>query len=245
MIIGLGLGLGGRAAGAAAAAYDPAVLALTGWWRANYVGSPWTPTASAGSSASNGDFAEATNPPATGSAVNGLTPADFDGSNDVLASATTLPTLVSVSAGTIIALFNADAVAADEGAGAAISNAQLFTNASGHIGMSVSASGLRCALHDGAYREPAANAFSTGAWVMGMMRWNGTVVEQSVNAGTATSTAAGNLSGGNAVKTGANYAGTVFFDGKLLELMTIDSFLSDATLIQIKSYFNAHYGLSL
>jgi hypothetical protein len=41
--------------GTAAGAADPSSLSLTGWWRASYAGSPWTPSASAGSSGSNGD----------------------------------------------------------------------------------------------------------------------------------------------------------------------------------------------
>src|SRR5262245_903161 len=48
-----------------AVSYDPAILALDGWWRAPYA-DPWTPTASAGASGSNGNLTSSGSP-ATGS----------------------------------------------------------------------------------------------------------------------------------------------------------------------------------
>lgn len=65
---------------------DPSLLNLGGWWPGSFTGSPWVGAASAGSSGSR-NLTEATNPPSTGSALNGFTPAVFDGVNDVLGGA--------------------------------------------------------------------------------------------------------------------------------------------------------------
>jgi len=63
----------------------PHTLAWSGYWSTNYAGSPWVGEATAGAS-SGRDLTEATNPPATGTARYGHTPADFDGVNDTLSS---------------------------------------------------------------------------------------------------------------------------------------------------------------
>jgi hypothetical protein len=84
------------------AVFDPATLSLTGWWRAAYAGSPWAPTASAGTSGTANrdlgvDSGAAT--PSVGTALNGLDTADFDGSTQSMADGdSTLDTYVSAAA---------------------------------------------------------------------------------------------------------------------------------------------------
>lgn len=245
--IGFGLSAGGRAAkkksSGAAAAFDPANLSLTGWWRASYGGSPWSPTASAGSSGSNGNLAEATNPPAVGTAQNGLTPADFDGTNDVLTNATAFSTLFTASAGSIIVLFLADVAVA---AGLVYDDPGLFVDGSnGFLSANYSDSGFRAYVDDGATKSVSVAA-STGAYHVGQMKWNGTNLSARVDSGSWSSTACGNASNlAGTVKVGPNYAGVQFFNGRILELMCAASALADATFTDIVGYINSRYALSL
>ncbi len=71
--------------GCSCAGFTPADLNLTGFWDASYAGAPWAGTASLGSSGSKSLITTDTNIPRThtaptaGTAVNGYTPASFDG----------------------------------------------------------------------------------------------------------------------------------------------------------------------
>ena len=55
----------------------------TGFWRANYTGSPWPGETTLGPSGTR-DLTEAISPPAGGAAQNGYTPADFNGTLNLL-----------------------------------------------------------------------------------------------------------------------------------------------------------------
>ncbi len=72
-------------AGCDCGGWTPANLSLTGFWDASYGGAPWAGTASLGSSGTKSLITTDTNiprthtAPAVGSAVNGFTPASFDG----------------------------------------------------------------------------------------------------------------------------------------------------------------------
>lgn len=227
---------------APASSFDPATLSLTGWWRPNYGGSPWVGSTSAGASGGR-TLTEATNAPSIGTAVNGHIPADFDGTNDIL-NGIALSNYITTGAGTVIVLAFIDSVVASTGL--ARSDEGVVGQAGvNFIAMGVSSSGLRTSAFDSAHRECGPTACSTGAWHMLMMRWNGSVLEQSVDLGTVASVACTGPSTITAnLKIGAN-ASTAFFDGKVLEVITASSYLSDATLANIKSYFNTRYALSL
>lgn len=225
-------------------AYDLAGLAFSGWWRAPYSGSPMTPTASAGASGSNGNLTEATNPPATGTAVNGYTPADLDGVNDKLTSVSTATNFLAAAAGTMLAFVNLDTVAANS-ASANLNAAILCnTNGSGYAILGVSASGLRGAVFDTQYRQPLAVACTTGAWHLVMLRWDSSNVEHSVDAGTASGTSCSalnsNVTLGN-IRVGSNAAAGVFVDGKILELATAKVAIADSDLTKINTCFRCRY----
>lgn len=85
-------------------------LALTGRWTTAYAASPWVGVASAGSSGTN-NLTEATNPPATGPALNGRTPALFNGTNSKLTAATDAGTMLSAGAWSFWCLFKANTIA--------------------------------------------------------------------------------------------------------------------------------------
>lgn len=233
------------------AVFDPATLSLSGWWRADtttgeYDGSPWAPTASAGGSGSAGNLSNA-NAPSVGATQNGYAPADFIPANNDELTGPTGSGLWTTTAGTVIVLFYADAAAADAGAGVPYANPMLVTMETGPwVMMGYSDSGLRSAIHDGGYKEPAAIACGTGAWHMGMMRWDASTLEQSVDGGSTTSVGISTLTGvGTAMRVGTNYNGAAFFDGRMLEIITLNTKIPDADVGNVKSYFNSRYALAL
>lgn len=244
MRLGLGISLSGTPGGAASS-FDPATLALTGWWRASYAGSPWTGTASAGTSGSR-NLTEATNPPAVGAAINGLTPADLDGANDRLLNATLMTTMVSASAGTLVALFNADAAAADGGATSAYTLPLLIgEDASGALYLAYSSSGVR---FGGVSAAPAHNsvavAASPGSLHFAVATWNATTMSLSVDGGAFSSVAHVLTLGGGSVSVGKNYDGTAFFNGQLAEIMMGAFTATAGDVANLKSYINARYARS-
>ncbi len=239
----LGLGLYLSSLQSVGSSYDPAGLPLTGWWRASYAGSPWTGTASAGSSGSK-NLTEATNPPAAGTAVNGLTPAAFDGTNDRLANATAMSSIFTAAAGTFVVIAKTNAAAAP--AAGPYDDPTFFSDpAIGAVGLGWNTSGVRAFLTDGSYKT-ATIAQGTGSWFMACMRWDSANLSLDINGGATTNVAAGAISNvTGTLRIGANYAAAAFLNGSILEVMTAASKLTDTDRNNIKSYFNARYALSL
>lgn len=227
-------------------AFDPATLALTGWWRASFTASPWTPTASAGSSGANGNLAEATNPPTSGTAQNGFNPAAFDGINQVLTSANNFSTFVTGGAGSIWVLFYATAAAADAGAGLRIGNPGLVFQDTGGttFGIGYSDAGVTVAYYDGAYEELVIAA-SLNNYHLAQVKWDSTNLKMRVDSGARSSIAAAAMTlSANPIVVGKNYT-TGYQACRVLEVGTINSALSDADEDNIKSYVNSRYGLAL
>jgi hypothetical protein len=225
------------------AAFDPATLTLTGWWRGSYSGSPWTGTASAGSSGSR-DLTEATNPPGTGSAVNGFTPADFDGTNDVLTNATAISTLLSASAWSMWALVNLDAINTNNAD--VWLNDPILNDSGAFWGVHLKSGGTVHAYQwDGASKS-VSETVSTGGWALVQAKYNGTNLLLRVNSGSWQSAAAGNISTlTGTLRAGVTPTGGHALDGKVLELALAASALSDANFDNVKSYVNSRYALSL
>ena len=232
----------------AGSTFDPATLSLTGWWRASYAGSPWTPTASAGSSGSNGNLAEAVDPPATGSAVNGYTPADFV-PNDELSNATTISTYLSDAAGTIAVLFYADAAGADVGATAYYGYAALFSDdTNGFLALTFTTAGVTLGCYNGATFDGLQVACGTGAWHLAQARWSSASgnIEVRIDSGAWNTLARTvSMSGTDGIRVGTNYGQTAFLDGKVLEVLTIRARISDGNSDDLVDYVNARYGLAL
>ncbi len=241
---------------AGGSAFDPGTLNLTGWWRASYAGSPWTPTASAGPSGSNGNLAEATNPPATGLAVNGHTPADFDGTDDRLVTASANgevdfygTTLYATDSYTIIVLFYADAAVA--GQGAALYDEAVLWGEQGATGgpiLSFSTDGVKGGHFDFATWKSVSVAASTGNWHAAFLRYDNTNIEVGVDSGAVSSITpdpGGYTPSSADVNIGMNYAASKYFDGRIAEIMISSEALDDTARANIISYFNDRYGLAL
>jgi hypothetical protein len=223
------------------AAFNPATLSLTGWWRSSYSGSPWTPTASAGGSGSVGNFTEATNPPATGAAVNGLTPANFDGTNDCL-SGPNASALLSASAYTVWILGRADTSAAAGGNPWAEPGLLQHSTAGTVWGMSYANGKVRAVHYDGGVKTVEVAIAATN-YFLARLRFNGSTLGLIVNNSSENTAAAGNLSGGfgHAMFMGKNYDSSLFFDGQILEVITASSDLS-ANDASMRQYMSDRYG---
>lgn len=236
--------------GSSVAAIDPAALSLTGWWRASYAGSPWAGTASAGGSGSR-NLTEATNPPGT-AVVGGFTAADADGTNDVLNYTGTLDDLINANAASMWVLFNADTAQADAGAGNRINNtAFLAEGSAGFFSFGFTAGGVHVSWHNaGAYSELII-ACATAGWHLAQFKYDagqaGAQLRLRVDGGAWSTASAGVLDGGltNAVKLLQRYFLGNFFDGKILDIGTADSALSDASFDGIRGYCNTRYAVSV
>lgn len=228
-----------------AAVYDPAVLSLNGWWRANsttgYTSGTFNGVASAGSSGSR-NLTEATNPPGTGSTLNGHTVADFDGTNDRLGTALTLDDFANSNAISGWLLFNADSAPADPGAGTRYAAAQMLTDVTDaycHVG--ITANGVHFSYDAGATYCQIAT--STGVWNFAQFKYDGTNIKLRVNTSSWASTpSSGPASLVRAMRMGANYNATAFFDGKIAECALCDSVVSDANFDNIRLYLLSRYG---
>jgi len=243
----IGLGAGSMIVGAmpVASVFDPASLALSGWWRANYTNpGPWNGVASAGAS-SGRDLSEATNPPATGTAQNGLTPADFDGSNDELSIATGVSSFFSASAWTIVVLFRADSTVAATGDLYECESFLADDGASATIGMGITDSGVQVWHYGGGAWPGLTIAAGTGAYHLAQAKYDGTNIKMRIDSGSYSSQAASNASLSSNLRVGMSWNGSKFYDGRLTEIMLAQSALSDADLDNIKSYLNARYALAL
>lgn len=245
--MGIPLGLRSRRGNqdaAAAAVFDPATLALSGWWRADYTGAPWAARASAGASLANGDLATNLSDPATGAAQNGFTPADFNGTTNNLSNATLDTTFYTSAAGTIIALVRADTAAAPTGS--IYDDATLFRDANVFAGLSYTTSGFGGFGYDGAVYQSKYVAAATGAYHLVMMDWDSSNIGMTLNSAARVTQACGALTlGGDAVNVGGGYLLTHCFDGRILELMVAPTTLSAGDYANIKGYVNSRYALAL
>lgn len=231
----------------AAPAFDPATLALTGWWRANYTASPWVANASAGASGTNGNLTEATNPPTAGTAINSLTPAAFV-TNKELSSANN----VIVFGGTtkfhasFLAIQN---TASASSVGSAYLEASVFTDdVNAFIQCSFSTRGYTFSMYDGAAAYHEVNvACATGALHLVHVWWDGANLHAKIDsAAEATPVACASFFGAaTALKVGRNYTSTKFLDGSIADLMLSDVDLGATARDNIRLYCNSRYALSL
>lgn len=192
------------------------------------------------------DLTEATNPPAAGAALNGLTPASFDGVNDRIGGAGT-STFLATTAGTVICLFKANAASADAGSVQPYLIPALLTNQNGFYCLGYSTSGVRFGGYNGTNYDSVAVAANTGNWHVCVARHNTTTISLSVDLGTA-QTQSRNLASSidaSAIQVGANYLEAQFFNGLIAELICFNSELTDAQVRDIiRTYLNPRYGLT-
>ncbi len=223
------------------AVFDPATLALSLWVRGSYAGAPWAANASAGASLANGDLTAGT-APGTGTAQNGYTPADFNGSTHVLLNATADTTLFTSTALSIVALFIVDTVAAPTGN--LYDDAPLYRDVDAYQGMTMTSAGVTAFAYDGGYRSVATAAGA--GYHLAMMTCDGVNLVVQVDSGGTLSTACNTMvRGGKSGVFGQGYGGTHYFDGRIMELMTAAVVLTPTDYANIKSYVNSRYALAL
>lgn len=244
MRLGLGLSVSQpRGTGAAGAVFDPATLPLTMWLRASYTGSPWGGAASTGASGANA--ASAGIAPAVGSAVNGLTPADFNGTTHYLQTAAFSETNFPLAGYAGAVLFRADTLAAPSGT--VYGDPSLLSDAYGFT-VGISTSGLAISHFDGAWQTDRLAGVSATTWTLGQFRYNGTSLFLRINGGA--------WSAGKAAATRGIVAATyktdigfftgasVYLDGQMLEAIGAAA-LSDAQFDNYRSYLNNRYGVGV
>lgn len=232
--------------GGGTAVFDPATLALSGWWRGSYAGAPWAANASAGASLANGNLVVGV-APSTGTAQGGFTPATMNGSTQYLTNPTLLSTLFTAGAGSIVCLYKAAVAKAPQAAGSEYLDPYCFGDeGNGGLGLSFTTAGFKAFLYDGTYKT-ATVAQATGSYALAVMRWDSTNLGLTVNSAAEITTACGAFAAGMAhpVSMGRSYAGTGMLQGDMLEVMCINSKLSNTDIANIKSYVNSRYALAL
>jgi hypothetical protein len=247
MMLGLGLGLGGRAGGASY--FDPATLSLTGWWRGSFSASPWVGTASAGTSSAN-DLTEPTNVPAVGSSVNGYAPADFDGTNDLFTADGTATDYYTASAYSGWALVNIDAIGTND-ATPYNNDHILAPSADAFHGIALRSTGVVWAWSydtgSGLFNGPTAT-FTTSTWQLVQWKHGGGNLKIRVNEGAWDSSARSNLAAGfsnDLIHIGYNPQANKYLNGRVLDLAVASSALSDDDFDDVLSYARGRYGLAL
>lgn len=218
--------------------YDPAVLSLTGWWRADYSGAPWVGTPSAGTSGSHNLTTLAADPTA-GTAVNTHPPAHYASSQ--LAGPTALTTIWTAGAGTILALVKASSLATETGN--VYDDPTVLRDTNADTGLSLTKSGARGFIYDGAYKSATA-PFFPGAYHLIRVRWDSSNIGITIDNGTEIQTPAGAAAVMSGVlNSGAGYGGG-FIDGDVLELVTLDSSLADIDYGHFLDYCRARYAFA-
>lgn len=227
----------------ATTSFDPATLALTGWWRAAYPPSPpWTSIASAGTSGAR-ELTEATNPPTAGTALNGFNTANFDGVNDIINGADALSTYGSATAGSLAFLIYADTLPADTGV--VRTNAALLLDSNVYFVVAVCDSGVAVNLFDVGWKATPYAALVPGAWTFVQVRWDSTTLSVRTNNNPWQDVPCGAI---------ADVTGTItlgqgntgpFFDGRIASFIASQSAFTTAQFDQLRDYVNTRYALTI
>ena len=232
-------------------ASGPNTLAWTAALVADFTGSPWVGTATAGTSGAN-DATEGTNPPIVGGLANGYAAANFNGTNQLL----TLDGVVSDYFGvfpvgyTVSTVFRADTLGA---AGTYGFQEQTIIGDSGGIwGISVSASGIRfwSTSAGGAYFDtmllPGTVAAGTKYCVQA--RFDGSNIQARVDGGAwSTPVAVSGFyfpGGANVARLGWGYSGALYHDGDIWEARLADFAISDTDADDFWTYADARYAIT-
>ena len=227
--------------GGAPTIFDPTTLAASGYWRASYTGAPWAAVATAGTSLANGNLAAGV-APGVGAAVNGKTPATFDGSTQYLDNATDATVLYSASGSGIIALVQVNGSVAPSGS--TYDDAAIAIDGNADYGLTSTTSGITAMVYSGGY--VTRTVATTAGFHLIMMRHDGVLLGLTKDSAAEDTIAAGALTVFTGpLYVGRGYAGGKWFNGEILELMTFNSYPSNGNYSDFKSYVNATYGLVL
>lgn len=233
---------------AASAMFDPATLALSGWWRADFAGSPWASNASAGTSGAAGTLTGGT-PPTTGATVNGKVPAAFV-LGQALASASNVSSFITTTAWSLSVLMNPAATAAARSVGSGYGDPQIICDpANGYWYLTYTTSGVTIGHYDptaGAWKEANA-ACSSGSWHLVHAWFDGVNISISVDSGATVATASTDQGiAASPLTMGASAFGVVSVaPGLVAEVMIAPTDIGSTARASIKTYINARYALAL
>lgn len=229
--------------------FDPGFHSLTGWWRAgDYASGTWTGRASAGASLGR-DLVQATggSQPAAGATVNGFTPPDFDGTNDSLPTVAPvyITDLVSASAGLIAVVFNADTSAAAQASPNFNNDRAIFSDTAGRIGIAHTSTGVRAYCYNGTTRVATTLITApTGVWGVALAWWDSTNLSCQFNSGSPQSVAEGGaITFAATTLARAGLASTGFFDGRVAEILTMNTTPSLDFIENVRSYLSNRYAI--
>ncbi len=223
----------------------PASLALSGWWQASFTAAPWVGVASAGTSGSN-NLVTDTADPSSGTALNGLNPATFNGTTQRLIATGTsggLAKFITTTAYRISMLVNI--TTEDAPSAHPYTDRGILGSDGGNWGVTATTSGVSVFQTDGAYKS-ASKACATAGWHAVDIVYDGINMTVSVDAVAGTPVACGALTtttGSFCI--GTNFSKAVFYAGSVAECMISKTTLSAVTAADFKSYYNLRYGLSL
>lgn len=236
------------AGGAAAAAFDPATLALSGWWQGDdYAVGAWTGKASAGASGGR-NLTEATNPPAVGASWNGHPTVDFDGTNDELRNALAISNFIAAGAFTAWVVFEADAF---DTLGLPSSTGCFLTDGAASNYWAVAASGVSGVTAVGRNYEfdggdkivDTTTVLSTGVRYLLEVRHEAGNIYARINNGSESAPVAagdvGSLAG--ALFCGRSYNGVFFFNGRLGEIAIATGAVAAGDRQSYRDYLIARY----
>lgn len=222
-------------------------LFLTGDWRGSYESAPWIGTRSFGTSEDHA-IDEATHPPVPGPAVNGYTPALFNGTSAFLISTLTCDNFLSAGSYSGLALVYVNAVATDS-ASAWENDHVADTQGIAYWGIYLRSSGSVGIYHyDGSYHV-ATGSFAIGQWILLQFDYDGTHIRLRVNGGAwCAPVAAGHLHTGFAsqiFQVGRSPDSTHFLDGMILDIKLSQDKFSDDEHDALLAYMRVRYDLPL
>jgi hypothetical protein len=219
-------------------------LALTGWWRGPFAAAPWAGTASGGASGT-ASLAAGTAAPAPGTALNGFAPAEFNGTTEYLTGplASTFFTVTTFSGWALVNVAAISTNSADWGLNKTI----VSTAGTEEFGIFLRDDGVSTVTVGIAVFSGAAHSVSTSiaknAWQLVQWRSNGVTMSIRVNGGAWASTDSGSISAlAYALEVGRSPGATQFFNGRIAEVGTAATALSDADFDSVRAYATGRYG---
>jgi hypothetical protein len=231
----------------ATAQLDPTTLTATGFVRGSYGGAPWAGTASAGTSGAK-SFTAGTASPTVGTAINGLTPAVFNGTSQFLVdSVATIGGYVAAAAYEVELVINPGVQ--PTAAAAIYNNPGILADSNGNFGIVMFNDGTNDQI--AVYQHTAGGYFSAqqicgrGNWHHVRCSYDGTNMVVTVDGIPGQPQAAGNITGGLAgiAEVGRSNAVTVaYWAGSILEIFTTQAAPAKQALAYT-GYVNSRYQL--
>lgn len=160
----------------------------------------------------------------------------FDGTDDLLQQANTLPSVLSVSDGLVIVVCQVNSITTDA-SGSPYNNQPVFGDNGGYVGAGLRSTGpnVEAFSFNGFSVDKVTTGFSTGSVHVVMWRHTGGNLYVSVDGGTESSIASGNTSNytGIAMRLGRSVGGQ-FVDIKIAEIVTWNGTMPNST--QLAAY---------